>query len=269
MLSWIDICAGLAAKSVAGGPCVTASVDAVHFLRPVRVGSVAIVAAMVNRTFNSSMEARGGYRRRFPLPAVYSGPSNRANRQSASQFVAVNSAMMKLTFPAVSMHAARHSKACAQPTSNCSCSPVTARWVTGMMQCPGDRAACATVHQHGRHSVVWLRMGVHFWPCLIEQPTSTALLKRAAVSVQVGVRVEEENMGTGARAHCCSAYLTFVAVSADGSGAPSTEILLPSSSELPLSSIQIDAQDSGDDVCSAAEHRVCIETVISNNRRYA
>jgi len=36
--------------------------------------------------------------------------------------------------------------------------------------------------------------------------------------MQVGVRVEEENMGTGARAHCCSAYLTFVAVSADGSG---------------------------------------------------
>jgi hypothetical protein len=58
VLSWIDICAGLAAKSVAGGPCVTASVDAVHFLRPVRVGSVAIVAAMVNRTFNSSMEVR-------------------------------------------------------------------------------------------------------------------------------------------------------------------------------------------------------------------
>ena len=56
VLSWIDICAGLAAKSVAGGPCVTASVDAVHFLRPVRVGSVAIVAAMVNRTFKTSME---------------------------------------------------------------------------------------------------------------------------------------------------------------------------------------------------------------------
>ena len=58
MLSWIDICAGLAAKSVAGRPCVTASVDAVHFLRPVRVGSVAIVAAMVNRTFQSSMEVQ-------------------------------------------------------------------------------------------------------------------------------------------------------------------------------------------------------------------
>lgn len=56
VLSWIDICAGLAAKAVARGPCVTASVDAVHFLAPLRVGSVAIIAAMVNRTFASSME---------------------------------------------------------------------------------------------------------------------------------------------------------------------------------------------------------------------
>lgn len=58
VLSWIDICAGLAAKSVAGGPCVTASVDSVHFLSPCHLGSVCIVAAMVNRTFASSMEVR-------------------------------------------------------------------------------------------------------------------------------------------------------------------------------------------------------------------
>ena len=31
---------------------------------------------------------------------------------------------------------------------------------------------------------------------------------------QVGVRVEEEGMLTGARHHCCSAYLTFVSVMA-------------------------------------------------------
>ncbi|KAL3138822.1 hypothetical protein ABBQ32_005657 [Trebouxia sp. C0010 RCD-2024] len=56
VLGWIDICAGLAAKTAARGPCVTASVDAVHFLKPCRVGSVAIIAAMVNRTFQSSLE---------------------------------------------------------------------------------------------------------------------------------------------------------------------------------------------------------------------
>lgn len=32
--------------------------------------------------------------------------------------------------------------------------------------------------------------------------------------MQVGVRVEEEDMLTGARHHCCSAYLTFVSVKA-------------------------------------------------------
>ena len=35
---------------------MTASLDSVHFLRPCRLGSVAIIAAMVNRTFASSME---------------------------------------------------------------------------------------------------------------------------------------------------------------------------------------------------------------------
>jgi hypothetical protein len=33
VLSWIDVCAGLAAKTLARGPCVTISVDAVHFFR--------------------------------------------------------------------------------------------------------------------------------------------------------------------------------------------------------------------------------------------
>eukprot|EP00798_Chlamydomonas_sp_ICE-L_P024461 gene24461-10061_t len=56
VLSWIDVCAGLSAKSLARGPCVTASVDAVHFLKPCRQGMVVIIAAMVNRTFSSSME---------------------------------------------------------------------------------------------------------------------------------------------------------------------------------------------------------------------
>jgi acyl-CoA hydrolase len=31
-------------------------------------------------------------------------------------------------------------------------------------------------------------------------------------SMEVGVRVEAENMRTGARRHCCSAYLTFVSL---------------------------------------------------------
>lgn len=56
VLSWIDLCAAMASKNVSRSPCVTASVDAVQFLRPCRTGDVAIIAAMVNRTFSSSME---------------------------------------------------------------------------------------------------------------------------------------------------------------------------------------------------------------------
>lgn len=34
----------------------------------------------------------------------------------------------------------------------------------------------------------------------------------SSLKMQVGVRVEEEDVKTGARHHCCSAYLTFVSV---------------------------------------------------------
>lgn len=36
--------------------------------------------------------------------------------------------------------------------------------------------------------------------------------------LQVGVRVEEEDTATGKRHHCCSAYLTFVNITARGGG---------------------------------------------------
>ena len=46
--------------------------------------------------------------------------------------------------------------------------------------------------------------------------------------MQVGVRVEEEDSRTGARHHCCSAYLTFVALSKkDPEGGPSPKVALP------------------------------------------
>jgi len=52
----IDLCGGLAAWRHARGPVVTASVDCLSFLRPVRVGHVLILKSSVNRVFNSSME---------------------------------------------------------------------------------------------------------------------------------------------------------------------------------------------------------------------
>ena len=56
LMSWIDICAGIAAKTHSDTPCVTASVDAVHFLRPIRMGDVVVVKARVNRSWTTSLE---------------------------------------------------------------------------------------------------------------------------------------------------------------------------------------------------------------------
>jgi len=39
-------------------------------------------------------------------------------------------------------------------------------------------------------------------------------------SMEVGVKVETENLMTGKRLHTCSAYLTFVALDADGRATP-------------------------------------------------
>jgi len=37
-------------------PCVTASVDSMHFLHPVRIGQLIVLRSSVNRVFRSSME---------------------------------------------------------------------------------------------------------------------------------------------------------------------------------------------------------------------
>ncbi|MCK6525163.1 acyl-CoA thioesterase [Myxococcota bacterium] len=54
-------------------------------------------------------------------------------------------------------------------------------------------------------------------------------------SMEIGVRIEAEDPRTGARSHCCSAYLTFVALR-DGDEAPKTPIVLP---ELDISASEI------------------------------
>jgi len=56
MMQWIDLVAAVAAGRHAGGAVVTASMDRLHFLRPVRVGEVAILEAQVNFAARTSME---------------------------------------------------------------------------------------------------------------------------------------------------------------------------------------------------------------------
>ena len=56
ILSWIDIAAAIAAGRHARRTVVTASLDAVHFIAPVRVGFVVQIKASVNFASRTSME---------------------------------------------------------------------------------------------------------------------------------------------------------------------------------------------------------------------
>lgn len=52
----VDLAAAMAAIRHSRRPCVTASVDSLHFLHPVRIGQLIVLRSSVNRVFRTSME---------------------------------------------------------------------------------------------------------------------------------------------------------------------------------------------------------------------
>jgi acyl-CoA hydrolase len=52
----VDLAAAMAALRHARRPVVTAAVDSMHFLHPVRIGQLIILRSSVNRVFRTSME---------------------------------------------------------------------------------------------------------------------------------------------------------------------------------------------------------------------
>jgi acyl-CoA hydrolase len=56
LMHWIDIAAAIAGARHAQKVVVTASVDELNFLHPIRLGAVVILRASVNRVFRTSME---------------------------------------------------------------------------------------------------------------------------------------------------------------------------------------------------------------------
>ena len=56
LMQWIDVCAGVAAMRHAGGAVVTASIDRLDFIVPVRLGDVVVLQAQVNYVRRTSME---------------------------------------------------------------------------------------------------------------------------------------------------------------------------------------------------------------------
>ncbi len=60
VMAWIDFAAAVAAMRHARMPVVTASIDQLAFLAPIRVGDIVLLRAQVNAVFGSSMEIEVG-----------------------------------------------------------------------------------------------------------------------------------------------------------------------------------------------------------------
>lgn len=56
IMSWIDICAGVSAQRHCRNNVVTASMDDIHFVTPIKLGYVVILESQINAVFNTSME---------------------------------------------------------------------------------------------------------------------------------------------------------------------------------------------------------------------
>ncbi len=56
VLSWIDVCGAIAAQRHCGRIAVTAAIDDMQFLAPIRVGDVVRLTGRVNAAFRTSLE---------------------------------------------------------------------------------------------------------------------------------------------------------------------------------------------------------------------
>ncbi len=56
LMQYVDLCAAISAVRHARCPMVTASVDNLTFLHPVRIGQLVVLKSSVNRVFRTSME---------------------------------------------------------------------------------------------------------------------------------------------------------------------------------------------------------------------
>lgn len=56
LMHWMDIAAAISAMRLCNTPVVTASVDNVSFLHPIKLGNILTIESKVTRSFNSSME---------------------------------------------------------------------------------------------------------------------------------------------------------------------------------------------------------------------
>jgi acyl-CoA hydrolase len=96
LMHWIDIAGALAAHRHARAYVVTASIDHMDFLVPVRVGDLVILRSSVNRVFHTSMEV--GVK---AWVENYHSEENRHVSSAYLTFVAIDAAGNKVPVPPV------------------------------------------------------------------------------------------------------------------------------------------------------------------------
>ena len=98
-----------------------------------------------------------------------------------------------------------------------------------------DNAAGVVAHRHARSNVVTAsieRLDFHYPVYVGDLITLTASLNMAGrSSMEIGVRVESENMISGETHHTASAYLTFVALDKDGKSLEVAPLIIESAEE--------------------------------------
>ncbi|MCP4166569.1 MAG: acyl-CoA thioesterase [Chloroflexi bacterium] len=96
IMSWIDICAGVAAMRHARQIVVTVSMDDLHFRQGIRIGEVVILKAQVNRAFNTSMEVGVRVQAENPLTGEL-----RRSSSAYLTFVAIDEQGNRVKIPAL------------------------------------------------------------------------------------------------------------------------------------------------------------------------
>jgi acyl-CoA hydrolase len=98
-----------------------------------------------------------------------------------------------------------------------------------------DNAAGVAAMRHCRGRVVtaWMDSMSFLHPVFVGDlvTVSASVNEVGRTSMEVGVRVESENLRSGKRTHTSSAYLVMVAIDADGKPAPVPGLLLESDTE--------------------------------------
>lgn len=109
LVSWMDICCAVAAQRHAARPVVTASIDAVHFIVPVKEGHTLVLKGQVNAVFRTSVECGVS----AWTEDLVSGERNRAAKAYLT-FVALDEGSHPMTVPAIHLETEEDRRRAAQ-----------------------------------------------------------------------------------------------------------------------------------------------------------